>query len=179
MRSAPPTTTLEGEKIGPVTTTTAAPRRVIGSWVPSKWVLRIIKPFVSTILRSPLHRLLSDRLMLLTFYGRKTGRRFTIPVGYTREGDTLTFFSAYSWYKNLRGGRPVVVYLRGRDRTGLAEVIENPEAVLEEAEHLVAKYCLKGAGRKIGLALDINPPPTTEELAAAMERYVVIRIVLD
>ena len=31
----------------------------------------------------------------------------------------------------------------------------------------------------IGLALDISPPPTKEELAAAMERYVVIRIVLD
>jgi hypothetical protein len=130
------------------------------------------------ILRSPLHRLLSDSLMLLTFTGRKTGKRYTIPVGYTREVDTLTFFG-YSWWKNLRGGRPVVVHLQGRERTGLAEVIEDRAAVLDAAEHHVAKYGLKGAGRRIGLALDISPPPTTDELAAAMEGYVAIRVVLD
>ena len=38
---------------------------------------------------------------------------------------------------------------------------------------------LKEAGQRIGLALDISPPPTTEELALAMEGHVVIRIILD
>jgi hypothetical protein len=100
-------------------------------------------------------------------------------VGYTRKDDTLTLFSSKSWYKNLRGGRPVVVHLKGYGRTGRAEVIEEREAVLEAAEHLVAKYGLKEAGRRIGLALDINPPPTTDELTAALEGPVVIRIILD
>jgi len=131
------------------------------------------------MLRSPLHRILSNSVLLLTFTGRKTGKLFTIPVGYTREGDTLTLFSSYSWYKNLRGGRPIVVHLKGHGRTGRAEVIEEREAVLEAAEHLVAKYGLKEAGRRTGLALDISPPPTTEELAAALEGHVVIRIILD
>jgi len=131
------------------------------------------------ILRSPLHRLLSNSVLLLTFTGRKTGKRFTIPVGYTREGDTLTLFSSKSWYKNLRGGRPVVVHLQGRGRAGRAEVIEEREAVLEAAEHLVAQYGLKGAGQRIGLALDISPPPTTDELVAALEGRVVIRLILD
>jgi len=31
----------------------------------------------------------------------------------------------------------------------------------------------------IGLALDISPPPTKEELAAALDGYAAIRIVLD
>ena len=160
-------------------TTTAAPARVIGSTVPSKRVLRTINPFVSAILRSPLHPLLSNGVLLLTFTGRKTGRRFTIPVGYTPEGDWLTLFSSKSWYKNLRGGLPVVVHLKGRGQTSHAEVIEERAAVLETAEHLVAAYGLKKAGRRIGLALDISPPPTTDELAVAMEGRVVIRIVLD
>ena len=164
----------------PLTTTTAAtpPARVIRFTVPNRRMLRLSNPFVSMILRSPLHRVLSSQVLLLTFTGRKTGKQFTIPVYYTREDDTLTLFSSKSWYKNLRGGRPVVVHLQGRERTGQAEVIEEREAVVEAAERLVAKYGLKETGRRIGLALDISPSPTTDELAAAMEGRVVIRIIL-
>lgn len=180
MKKVTPTTaTVEGERTSPVTTTTAVPARVIRSTVPSRRVLRLSNPYVSMILRSPLHRVLSNSVLLLTFTGRNTGKLFTIPVYYTPEGDTLTLFSSKSWYKNLRGGRPVVVHLQGRGRTGRAEVIEDRAAVVEAAEHLVAKHGLKGAGQRIGLALDISPPPTTEELAAAMEGRVVIRIILE
>ena len=51
-------------------------------------------------------------------------------------------------------------------------------AVVEAAERLVAKYGLKDAGSRIGLALDISPLPSPDELAAAMEGHVAIRIVL-
>lgn len=167
-------------KTGPVTTTAAAPGRVIGSTVPTdRRVLRAINPFVSMILRSRLHRMLSGRLMLLTFAGRKTGRRYTIPVGYTREGDALVLFSSYTWWKNLRGGPPVMLRLQGRERTGRAEVIEDPAAVAEELERLIAKHGLEDAGMITGLALDTDPPPTQEELAAAMDGHVAIRIDLD
>lgn len=171
-------TTVE-EKIGLVTTTTAVPERGIKSTVPSKRVLRTINPFVSMILRSPLHRLLSGQVLLLTFTGRKTGKLYTIPVNYTREDDTLILFSSRSWWKNLRGGASVVVHLQGRGQAGRAEVIEDRAAVLEAAEYLIEKYGLTEAGRRTGLALDISPPPTPEELAVAMEERVVVRIILD
>jgi hypothetical protein len=172
-------TAVEPEKTSAFTPTTVAPARVIESSVPGKRVLRMINPFVSLILHSPLHGLLSGRLLLLTFTGRKSWKRYTIPLGYTAEGDALILFSSYSWYKNLRGGRPVVVHLRGVGRTGRAEAIEERDAVLEEAEHLVAEYGLKEASARIGLALDIEPPPSREELATALEGHVVIRIILD
>ena len=162
-----------------MTTTTSAPERVIRSTVPSKRVLHIINPFVSMILRSPLHRLLSNSVLLLTFTGRKTGKQFTIPVGYTREGDTLTLFSSYSWWKNLRGDGRVAMHLQGRERTGRAEVIEESAAVVKAVEHLIEKYGLKDASNRTGLALDTDPPPSPDELAAAMEGHVAIRIVLE
>src|SRR5688572_17870366 len=81
------------------TTTTPAPSRV-----PSMRVLRSINPFVAAILRSPLHGLLSRRVLLLTFIGRTTGKVFTIPVGYMRERDTFTIVCSHAWWKNLRGG---------------------------------------------------------------------------
>ncbi|MGB3635445.1 MAG: nitroreductase/quinone reductase family protein [Rubrobacteraceae bacterium] len=159
-------------------TTTTAPARIRSS-VPSKRVLRSINPFVSDTLRSPFHRLLSGGVMLLTFTGRKTGKQYTFPVNYAREGDTLTVFSSKSWWKNLRGGGRVAVRLQGRGRTARAEVIRDRAAVLEAVERLEAEYGLKGSGRRIGLTLDISPPPTRDELAAALEDRVVIRLTLD
>ena len=160
------------------TTTTTAPAWIRSS-VPSKRVLRTINPFVSAILRSPLHRMLSGGVMLLTYTGRKTRKQYTFPVGYMREGDTLTVFSSRSWWKGLRDGGDVEVRLRGCGRTGRAEVIRDRAAVLEATEHLVARYGPKGASRRIGLTLDISPPPTRDELVAALEDRVVIRIVLN
>ena len=158
---------------------TARPAAPIRSSVPSTRVLHVINPFVSLILRSPLHWMLSGRLLLLTFTGRKTGKVFTIPVGYTREDETLTLFSDYDWWQNLRGGAPVTVHLEGRRRTGRAEALEDGAAVLAAAERLVARFGAKEAGSKIGLALDAKAPPTHDELAAAMEGHVVIQLRLD
>jgi deazaflavin-dependent oxidoreductase (nitroreductase family) len=164
--------------MSPLTTPTTTAAGVRSS-VPSPRVLRVIKPFVSMILRSLLHRLLSSRVLLLTFTGRKTGKEFTIPVGYTREGETLTLFSSRGWWKNLRGGAPVAARLRGRRRTGRAEVIEDRAAALAAAERVVARYGAKDAGRRIGLALDDTSPPSHDDLAAAMEGHAVIRLSLD
>jgi hypothetical protein len=150
------------------------------STVPSTRVLRAINPFVSAILRSPVHRLLSGRVLLLTVTGRASGRTYAFPVGYVREADTLTILSGrHAWWKNLRGGAPVAVLLAGRRRRGRAEVIEDRAAVLAEVDRLVATYGRKGAGQRIGVALDTAPPPTREDLALAMRGHAVIRLFLD
>ena len=41
------------------------------------------------------------------------------------------------------------------------------------------KYGLKDAGIRIGLALEISPPPSPNELAAAMEGNAAILIILE
>ena len=150
--------------------------------VPSARVLRAINPFVAPLLRSPVHRLLSGQVLLLTVTGRTSGRACTLPVGYVREAATLTILSGrHAWWKNLRGGARVAVLLEGRQRTGRAEVLEDRAAVLAEVDHLVARYGRKGAGQRIGVALDTTPPPQEglADLALAMQGHVVIRLVLD
>jgi hypothetical protein len=46
------------------------------------WIFSVMNPFMKGLLRSPLHRLLSGTLMLLTYTGRKTGKQYTIPIDY-------------------------------------------------------------------------------------------------
>ena len=87
----------------------------------------LVNPVVRGILRSPLHRLLSGSLMLVTFTGRRSGRRRTNPVGYARDGEALIVLVGWperkSWWRNLRGGAPVTVVVRGRPLAGRAEVV--------------------------------------------------------
>jgi deazaflavin-dependent oxidoreductase (nitroreductase family) len=86
-----------------------------------------LNPLFVWLLRSPLQGLASGGLMLLTFTGRRTGRRFTIPVGYQRDGDVLTVMVSYAarkqWWKNYREAGAVELLLRGRPRTGTAQVV--------------------------------------------------------
>lgn len=87
---------------------------------------RLVNPIVAAVLRSPLHRLLSGALILVTYRGRRTGRQRTIPVMYAQDRDRLIVLvgdaPAKQWWRNLRGGAPVEVRLRGARRRGSATV---------------------------------------------------------
>jgi hypothetical protein len=88
-------------------------------------------PFMTWLLRSRLHALLSSQVMLITVTGKTTGRRYTLPVNYVRDGDHLIVSSRADrrWWRNLRGGAPVELRLRSDDLRGYADVIEGPDAV--------------------------------------------------
>jgi deazaflavin-dependent oxidoreductase (nitroreductase family) len=80
---------------------------------------------VRAALRSPLHPLVSGRLALITVTGRRSGREYTFPVGYSQEGDRVTIVVGWPerkvWWRNLRGeGAPVRIRIKGEERTGHA-----------------------------------------------------------
>lgn len=91
---------------------------------------KLYNPLMAGLLRSPLHGFLSRSLMLITITGRKSGQRYTTPVNYIRDGETLLVTSQAdrTWWKNLRGGAPLSVHLEGRSLPGRGEVLEGPEA---------------------------------------------------
>jgi hypothetical protein len=104
-----------------------------------KFMYKVVNPAMKAILRSPLHRLISNDLMVLIYEGRKSGKRFMIPVGYLQQGNSLYLFSHSPWWKNFRGGAPVGVRLRGELRRGVATVIEDPAKIAEIVRMLVEK----------------------------------------
>ena len=91
---------------------------------------KLYNPIVAGILRSPLHAAMSNSTMLLTFSGRKSGRTYTTPVSYVRDGDELLVVGSrgHSWWKNLRGGAVVSVRVRGREMRGEAKAFEGEAA---------------------------------------------------
>lgn len=92
---------------------------------------QIGNPFVSFLLRSPLHGLLSKNMLLITVTGRKSGKPYTTPIGYIQSGGELLIVSSLdrTWWKNLRGGATVKVHLQGRDLIGHGQAIEDQAEV--------------------------------------------------
>ena len=86
---------------------------------------RTANPLIRSVLRSPAHGLFSRNLALITVTGRRSGRSFTIPVGYREKGDRVTIEVGWPerkrWWRNLRGeGAPVQLVLHGKRRAGHA-----------------------------------------------------------
>lgn len=85
-----------------------------------------LNPFITALLRSPLRWPACRRFLLLTLTGRRTGRAITLPVFYRRDGDRLVFISHEDrqWWRNLRGGAVVTVWLCGRARTARGVIVD-------------------------------------------------------
>lgn len=86
---------------------------------------RTLNPVMCLALRSPAHRLLSGRLALITVAGRASGREYTFPVGYTRDGDVVRIVVGWPerkrWWRNLTGdGATVRIRIAGADHSGHA-----------------------------------------------------------
>jgi hypothetical protein len=104
-----------------------------------RWAYGIVNPVMTFILRTPLHGLLSSSLMLLIFDGRKSGKRYVIPVGYQQNGKTLTLFSHAKWARNFEGGYPVAVRLRGELRQATARVVTDHGMMRAAIETMIAE----------------------------------------
>ncbi len=67
----------------------------------------VVNPAVRTLLRSPFHWLASKSLMLITFRGRNTGKVFTTPVRFVRDGTEIRAFTSREnqWWRNLDNQR--------------------------------------------------------------------------
>jgi hypothetical protein len=70
-------------------------------------------------------RMVSKRLTVVTYTGRRSGRTFSTPVGYRRDSDVVKIGvqmpEAKKWWRNfLDEGGPISVHLDDTDRTGHA-----------------------------------------------------------
>jgi deazaflavin-dependent oxidoreductase (nitroreductase family) len=119
------------------------------------------------ILRSPLHRALSSRYLLIEFTGRKTGRIFRTPVAYVADdGDRVLLATDSPWWRNFTDPAPVRMWLRGREVTGTATALTDSaasEAVLRRLVDAIPSYA-----RPAKLARDQQRKVSDAEVARAV-----------
>lgn len=133
-------------------------------------------PLIKLLLRSPLHGIASSSLLALTYTGHKSGKRYSVPLSYVKDGDDLLIitFKRRTWWRSLRGGAEVNVRVEGRDRRGVAYTIEEPEAVRGDLAIYLRK--LPYLARHLEVEFDEDDNPDPEALARAAEKRVMVRI---
>ena len=135
---------------------------------------------VGGVLRSPLHRTMSRSLLLLTYQGRRTGKEYTIPVGYARyRQDELVVVAGRpggkTWWTNMRGSLPVRVRLAGKDIAGEARLVTGDDAVPRLGAYFEQ---IPRAARTFGIATGPGGRVGPERLAAAAGEVQVVAISL-
>jgi deazaflavin-dependent oxidoreductase (nitroreductase family) len=84
------------------------------------------------LLRTPLLcRLVGARLITIYVVGRKSGRRYAVPVAYTRHDEALLVGTPFGWGRNLRAGEAVHIRLKGKRRRMDVAVVTDEEGVVE------------------------------------------------
>ena len=103
-------------------------------------------PIIKTILRSPLHRMVSGNMMLMTYTGRKSARQYQVPINYfVIKSNGAEFLATVSkpertWWRNLRGKAEVNVLVKGTTYLADANVFESRAQVEDLLYELFAQY---------------------------------------
>ena len=141
-----------------------------------------LNPAVAWVLRSPLHPVLSWGLMLVTVTGRRTGRVYTLPVGYQRDGDSITVLvsrpSRKQWWRNYRERRPITVHVRGRTLAGHAVVVPSGSTAFRDAMERTLRR-MPSLGRQFGIDYDRAEGLTDAQARTVAGSAAVVRIELD
>jgi deazaflavin-dependent oxidoreductase (nitroreductase family) len=129
---------------------------------------KLYNPIVILLIHSPLHSLMDKSTILITFTGRKSGKKYTIPVSYMRDRDTLMMISQreHSWWKNLRGGAQVTLYMQGHTLKARGEVFTDAETVANKIILFLRQF--PGYQRLIHIKLAANGQPENPE---AFQRF--------
>lgn len=103
-------------------------------------LLRVWNPAMRALLGSRLHWPLSRWFALVAWSGRKTGRRYTTPVSFVREGSTAYVTTGDRWWRNLIGGAPVAIRVAGRWYPAMATPLTDAAALRREHQRLFREH---------------------------------------
>jgi hypothetical protein len=137
---------------------------------PPAAILRIVNPLLAQVLRTPLAGAARKQMMVVSFNGRKTGRRYSIPLSAHRIDDNLYSLTSAPWKMNFRDGAAAEVLLDGKTTTMRGELIQDRAVVADLARRCAESYGVKRAQRTMGLKFRDQRIPTLEEFTEAAER---------
>ena len=135
---------------------------------------KMYNPVVISLLRSPFHGLIDKNTVLITFTGRKSGKSYTFPISYVRDGDTLMMISRreHTWWKNFRGGTHITLCLQGRTLSARGEVFTEAEIVANKLLMFLRQF--PGYQRMMHMKLSANGQPENPEAFQQFAQSMVI-----
>jgi len=116
--------------------------------------------------------------MLITITGRKTGKKYTTPVGYYRENGYLWILSSRdrTWWKNLQGGTEVSLLLKGQPIRAFAELELNSAAVEAQMQEYIKH--VPQAAKPLGTRVE-NEKANVEDIIRTAKDRLFVRLKIE
>ena len=139
-----------------------------------------LNPVMRGLLRSPFHGITSHNIGILYFTGRKSGRKLSTPLSYTREGNTVRLLSNQStrWWLNFREGAKVEMEIARQRHSGTAILLEGDSEALRTGVRRFIRALPRDA-KVYGLKLDANGEVVESSLADIAEQLILVEIQLN
>ena len=128
---------------------------------------RIFNSVVRWVLGSPVHRVMSGKLIIIEVIGRRTGTRYAVPTAYAERGDQVLVASAGTWVRNLSPDRSVVLVHRGRRRVMTPEIVTDADHAEQLATQLLAGNRILQGNMDVALGGDGRPDRAQFDAARA------------
>ena len=130
--------------------------------------------FVTFFLRTPLHVFLGNT-MLITVTGCKTGKLYSTPVGFYKDGEDLWVLTNRdrTWWRNVKGGAEVSLLLKGKTVWALAEVELEKRFVEERMLEYIRRIPM--AARSLGIRVE-NKRPNLDDVACVAKDRLFVKI---
>lgn len=144
---------------------------------PPAAVLRMVNPLVGSLLRTPLAGPLRRQMMVVEVTGRKSGRRYSIPLSAHRIDGALYALTSAAWKNNFRDGATAEVLFDGRSTAMRGELVTDAATVASLSHRCAQSYGPKRAQTMMGLKFRDGAIPTVDDFAEAVrrERYAAVR----
>ena len=128
---------------------------------PPKFLMQVVNPLMRAL--AARGRAVQSFVLILHYQGRRTGRRYDLPVGYRTVGGRILLFTNSEWRHNFRGGREIEVTYCGQRRPGKATLIDEPEIVTDVFEKRFGEMDRRRAQRDLGVRVSGEGAPTRPE----------------
>jgi len=143
----------------------------------SKGMPPLLNRTMKLLLRSPLHGIISRYITVISFRGCKSGKRYSTPVSYSQQGRQVRIFTHAAWWRNLAGGAPVTLRIRGRDRQGTAVPVTDRSVIAAAlAGHLESNPF---DARFYAVTMDAEGRPDPADVAKAVQTVVMVQVALN
>jgi len=141
-----------------------------------KFFGRILNPIVNTILKSPLHSLMSEHSLVVRYTGRELGKNLSFPAYYHTIGDSIYVLvdKEEDWWRSLKNGANVQITVKGDEIQGWAEAVKD--------EALRKQYFINilESIPELKTELDVQLPSadlsTDQEIQSALQKYGLLQV---
>jgi hypothetical protein len=137
---------------------------------------KIFNPIVNTILKSPLHSLMSEHSLVIRYTGRELGKENTFPAYYHQIENSIYVLvdRAEDWWRSLKNGANVQITFKGKEVRGWVEAVR--EESLRKQYFLGILDAIPELRTELGMPLSTEDQPDDEEIQTALQKFGLLQV---